>query len=157
MIRSWIAGMAAVAALAAGLEAAGQAGGAEAAVRQAEAARFKAMAANDVAGVERFLADDLVYTHSTAQVESRAEFLQSMKSGTVRYVSIEPRDQLVRVYGQTAVITGGVTITSTNRGEQRRSELRYTDVWVQRDGRWQMVSWQSTRLPDAPAAAPASR
>jgi len=129
---------------------AGQASSAKAAVRQAEGDRFAAMSANDVAAVERMLGDDLVYTHSTAQVESKTEFLESMRGGTVKYISLEARDQVVRVYGQTAVITGGVTITSMNRGEHRRSVLRYTDVWVQRDGRWQMVSWQSTRLPETP-------
>ena len=119
-------------------------------MRRAERERFAAMSANDVPAVERLLGDDLVYTHSTAQVESKSEFLESMRGGAVKYISLEPRDQVVRVYGQTAVITGGVTITSMSRGEHRRSVLRYTDVWVERDGRWQMVSWQSTRLPETP-------
>jgi len=123
---------------------------AEAAVRQAEAARFAAMAANDVTALEPMLGDDLVYTHSTAQVETKREFLQNMRDGTIRYVSIAARDQVVRVYGEAAVITGGATITSVNRGQKRLSVLRYTDVWVQRDGRWQMVTWQSTRVPDEP-------
>jgi ketosteroid isomerase-like protein len=70
-----------------------------------------------------------------------------MRSGTVKYESIEPRDVQVRVYGNTAVITGAGRFRVTARGEKLDNQLRYTNVWVLRDGRWQMVSWQSTKIP----------
>ena len=70
-----------------------------------------------------------------------------MSSGALTYKTIEPRDMKVRVFGNTAVITAAAHITAVSNGQAVDNQLRYTDVWVLRDGRWQMVSWQSTRLP----------
>ncbi len=117
------------------------------AVREAELRRFAVTTGGDYDALASLLGDDLVYTHSSASVDSKASYLESLRKG-LRYHTIEPRDLKVRVYGTTAIINGEATIvTSTGGGEPNRTELRYTDVWVQRDGRWQMVSWQSTRLP----------
>ena len=120
---------------------------AEQAVRAAEDARFKAQTTNDFAALERLLGDDLVYTHSSAAVDGKATYIESMRSGAVKYESIEPRDVQVKVYGTTAVITGAGRFKVTSRGQALDNQLRYTDVWVLRDGRWQMVAWQSTRMP----------
>ena len=119
---------------------------AEAAVRAAELARFKAMTAGDYAELGRLLGDDLIYTHSNALVDTKASYVESMTSGNLKYQSIEPRDMKVRVYGTTAIITAGAAITSISKGQTQNNQLRYTDVWVLRDGRWQMVGWQSTKI-----------
>ena len=52
---------------------------------------------------------------------------------------------MVRLYGDTAVITGAATIGL--RGQAAPFTLRYTLVYVKREGQWRMVAWQSTRLP----------
>jgi len=120
---------------------------AEEAVRAAEVARFKAQTSGDLKALDALLGDDLVYTHSSAAVDSKASYVESMRSGALKYQTIEPRDLQVRVFGTTAVITGAAHITAVSKGQPVDNQLRYTDVWVLRDGRWQMVSWQSTRLP----------
>jgi ketosteroid isomerase-like protein len=117
------------------------------AVQAAELARFKAQTGGDLKALEALLGDDLVYTHSSAAVDSKATYVESMRSGALKYTSIEPRDLQVRVFGTTAIITGAAHITAVSKGQPVDNQLRYTDVWVLRDGRWQMVSWQSTRLP----------
>ena len=120
---------------------------AEEAVRAAELARFKAQTSGDLKALDALLGDDLIYTHSSAAVDSKASYVESMRSGALKYQTIEPRDLQVRVFGTTAVITGAAHITAVSKGQPVDNQLRYTDVWVLRDGRWQMVSWQSTRLP----------
>ncbi len=117
------------------------------AVRSAELARFKAMTTNDLATLRTLLGDDLIYTHSNAALDTKASYVGSIESGDLKYVSIEPTDMKVRTYGTMAVITAEAAITSVSKGQTMSSRLRYTDVWVQRDGRWQMVGWQSTRIP----------
>jgi ketosteroid isomerase-like protein len=117
------------------------------AVKAAEMARFAAQTTNDFKALDALLGDDLVYTHSSAAVDGKASYIESMRSGAVKYESIEPRDLKIRVYGTTAVITGEGRFKVTARGQALDNQLRFTDVWVLRDGRWQMVSWQSTRLP----------
>ena len=57
-----------------------------------------------------------------------------MTSGALKYESIEPADLKVRVYGTTAVITASAAITSVSKGQTQNNKLRYTDVWVLRDG-----------------------
>lgn len=122
-------------------------GSAAEAVKAAEMARFTAQTTNDFKALDALLGDDLTYTHSSAAVDTKATYIESMRSGAVKYESIEPRDVQVRVYGTTAVITGAGRFKVTARGQALDNQLRFTDVWVLRDGRWQMVAWQSTRLP----------
>lgn len=117
------------------------------AVTAAELARFKAQTSGDLKALDALLGDDLIYTHSNAQVDSKATYVGSMRSGALTYKTIEPRDMKVRVFGNTAIITAAAHITAVSNGQPVDNQLRYTDVWVLRDGRWQMVSWQSTRLP----------
>ena len=102
----------------------------------------------DYAALDRLLADDLTYTHSTAKLDTKATYLEPLVSGRTRYQSLEPSDVQVRVYGTTGVVTGILRSVALVAGKESRTDMRFTNVWVQRDGRWQMVAWQSTRLPE---------
>ena len=118
------------------------------AVRAAESQRLRALVTADYAALDRLLADDLTYTHSTAKVDTKATYLEPLVSGRTRYQSLEPSDVQVRVYGTTGVVTGILRSVALVAGKESRTDMRFTNVWVQRDGRWQMVAWQSTRLPE---------
>lgn len=118
-------------------------------VETAERARFDAMVKGDLAALERMLHDDLTYVHSNARRETKAEFLNALKTGTLKYVAIDPVEISVRTFGPTfAVIVGHVRIKTFSQGKENPFVIRYTDVWVQRDGRWQMAAWQSTRIAE---------
>lgn len=116
-------------------------------VLAAENARADALVRADYDAVERLLADDLTYTHSTAALDTKAAFLESLRSGRLRYQQIQHEDPKVRVYGDIAIINSTVRILAVNRGQENRNHLRVTIVYAKRDGRWQMVAWQSTRMP----------
>ena len=60
----------------------------------------------DYAALDRLLADDLTYTHSTAKVDTKATYLELLLSGRTRYQSLEPADVQIRIYGTTGVVTG---------------------------------------------------
>jgi hypothetical protein len=120
---------------------------AEEAVRSAEQARFTAMTTGKYDDLGRLLGDDLIYTHSNALVDTKASYIESMTSGALTYHKIDATDMKVRVYGTTAIITASATMAVTSKGQAATNHLRYTDVWVLRDGRWQMIGWQSTKLP----------
>ncbi len=117
------------------------------AVKEAELARFKAQMGGDWTALDALLGNELVYVHSNTQVDTKTSYVESMRSGALKYTSIVPRDMTVRVYGDTAIITAAAHITAVSNGQGIDNHLRYTDVWVKRGGRWQMVSWQSTRIP----------
>ena len=116
-------------------------------VAKAGRARFDALVAGDYTTMSAMLGDDLVYTHSTGAVDTKASYLAPLVSGRTRYVRADASDEHVTLYGTMAVITGVVHVTAHVGGEVRPSHLRYTSVWTVRDGRWQMVAWQATRLP----------
>ena len=127
----------------------GKPGRAEQEVLQAESERVRAAIARDTAALDRLLADDLTYAHSTGSVDPKAQFIESIRTGSLQYISMELSEQAVRVYRDTAVLTGrsAVQVKSTRSGgEVQHFEIRFLTVYVKQGGRWQQVAWQSARI-----------
>ena len=112
-----------------------------------DARRMKAMTDGDVATRKAILADDLSYFHSSARVETKKSLIEGMESGATSFDSIEPADVEARVYGSSGVVTGTARFRVSTQGRKLDFGVRFTDVWVQTDGDWRMVAWQSTKLP----------
>ncbi len=122
---------------------------AEQEVLQAENARIQAVVDRDTPALERMLADELTYTHSTGRVESKAGFIQDIRSGELTYVAIKHDDLRVRVYRDAAVLTGrsAMKVKSPRTQNQiQELDVLFLEVYTKRNGRWQQVAWQSTRL-----------
>lgn len=113
-------------------------------IRPFERSRFEAMVRNDLQTLAPMLAEDLVYVHSDGAVETKQQFLERLRSGGIRYRSIEPRDVVARVYDSVAVVTGRSDMGVTMAGADHRLTIRYTSVYRKTETRWQLVSWQST-------------
>lgn len=109
--------------------------------------RMLAMALKDVATLESLLADDLIYTHSSARLDTKRSLIEGMTSDKTVYTAVEPSDVKAQDLGDTVVLTGIAQIKVTVNGAPNAFGVRFTDVYARRDGRWQMVTWQSTRLP----------
>jgi uncharacterized protein (TIGR02246 family) len=121
---------------------------AESEIRQLEKRRIQAMLKADAEELNQVLADDLTYTHSSGQVDSKSQLIESLKSGERKYQVIEPRDLKVRLYGEAAVVTGRAKLKTVSKGQESRFQVQFTDVYARKKGRWQMVAWQSSRLPE---------
>jgi hypothetical protein len=149
-MRGWLGVVGMVALTYVGSPAVGRAAeqGPEGEIGRLEMQRFEAMKAADVATLDRILSPDLTYTHSTAKVETKKEFIEGVKAGTLKYKVIAPDDTRVRVYGSTAVGTGRCRFEVESAGQELKVSVRFTDVYVKRDGAWQLVAWQSTRIPE---------
>lgn len=117
-------------------------------IRRLQERRFEAMVAGDIPTLNSILADDMVYTHTTAQADTKKQFLNSLASGRLKYESIQVNEATVRVYGTAAIVTGQATMKVSSGSQRMSFVVRFTDVYANRDGRWQMVAWQSTRLPE---------
>ena len=113
-----------------------------------ESQRVAAMIAGDETTLDAVLADDLIYTHSTARVETKAEFIGNVTSGRTRYVSFERDDVNIRDYGDTAVVTGHAKLHVTTGNQDLEFRVRFLDIYCKLNDRWQMVAWQSTKVPD---------
>ncbi len=122
----------------------------EESLKEAELNRFKVMVAKDIPGLQAVLHPDLVYFHSSGMQDSKDTYIASIASGKSSYVTITPEEMQHRVYGKTGINTGIVSILQQAAdGVQTTIRLRFTDVFVYADKRWQMVSWQSTKLVPA--------
>jgi ketosteroid isomerase-like protein len=122
---------------------------------------LEAYAKRDVAAIERIEADDLVIVYPDGTLLTRADEIASLKkpasAGGLPALSIQ--ESKVRVYGDTAVITGvlvqkGTHADGPDKGKAYESRERYTDVYVKREGRWQVVSSHLTTIrPKQPLRA----
>lgn len=100
----------------------------------------------DVDFLERYLADDYVSTFPDGTVYDKQGEIEALKSGAVALTEMTPREMNVRIYGETAVITGRSAIGARTNGQDVAGELRFTDVWVKQQNRWLAVASQATRI-----------
>ena len=117
-------------------------------VQKVERQRFAAMTSQNFAALEALLADELYYCHSNGEVQGKQQFLEALRSGELRYEAMNLRELHVRQYGDMAIGTGLLNVRASLGGAPPIVlDIRYADAYVWRDGRWQLTTWQSTRLP----------
>jgi ketosteroid isomerase-like protein len=113
----------------------------------AEDARYAAQTANDFAAMDRLFGDDLVYIHSSSVVDDKAAYIESMRSGNVKYRVMRRSDVKVRTYGCIAIMTGNADFDVTVKGQEMSVALRFHTIWAKRPDGVQFISWQATRQP----------
>ena len=92
----------------------------------------------------KILAEDYVAITPLGQVTTKQETISARRSGQLRYEAMNITDMVVRVYGETAVVTARADVKGNQLGEDFSGPYRYTRVWVRRNGQWQTVSYQAT-------------
>jgi ketosteroid isomerase-like protein len=100
----------------------------------------------DVAFIQSILADEFIATYDDGSRGDKAKELALAAQFNQQVESAVQDDFTVKVYRDTAVVWFTLHIVGIRQGQRSELNLRYTDVWVIRDGRWQCVSTQSTRI-----------
>jgi ketosteroid isomerase-like protein len=100
----------------------------------------------DVATIEKLLADEFVATYDDGSRGDKAKELGLAAEFNQDVQSAIQDDFTVKVYRDTAVVWFSLNLVGVRQGQRAEVTLRYTDVFVIRDGRWQCVSSQSTRV-----------
>lgn len=102
----------------------------------------------DKAFFERIEADEFVFTDSYGGVTTKSEDVGSLDkpAGEFRLISYDADEMQVKVYGKTAVVTGRVTTVSKSKDREITVRNRFTDVFVRRNGLWQIVAGHSSRI-----------
>ena len=116
-------------------------------VSKLEERRCAAMTASDLTTLESLLADTLTYTHSSAVIDDKASYIESIRSGRVKYLKVERFDTLSQVYGDTVITTGRARIDVKVSDIERNLNMRYANVWIKTPKGWQFALWQSTPIP----------
>jgi len=112
-----------------------------------EDARYAAQTGDDFGALQKLLGDDLVYIHSSAVVDTKSSYIESMKSGTVKYRVMRRSDVRVRTYGCVAIISGLGNFDVTVKGQDMAVEIRFHSIWAKRAHGLEFISWEATRTP----------
>jgi ketosteroid isomerase-like protein len=106
----------------------------------------EAIVRNDLDCLGRLVADDWTIIDPDGGTVERARFFEVIKSGALTHEMMESGDFRVRVYGDSAVVTGITRTKGKFMGQEFSTQERATDVFIKRDGRWQCVLTHLTRL-----------
>jgi ketosteroid isomerase-like protein len=124
---------------------------AKAEVESVERQRFEAQVKKDFTALEKILADDLLYVHSSGKSDTKTSFMTSIKERKSVYNKVDVEEIMVRPYNnqKAAIVNGVINITQNPvDGKPTYLHLRYTVVYIKNKGKgWQMVTWQSLKLP----------
>jgi ketosteroid isomerase-like protein len=107
----------------------------------------QAMVKADKAELEKLFADNLMYSHSGAQLENKQQAIEVVVSGKNKYESITFSDPKVMVSGRTAIVRCDVAVKNVSNGTPQSLKLNALHVWMRNAGGWQLVARQSTRYP----------
>jgi ketosteroid isomerase-like protein len=118
-------------------------------VRAVEQQRYKAMVDGDFAALDKLLADDLLYVHSSGDVDDKKSLIAGMRSGARRYKKITAEDTRYRADGKLAVVTGRASLEVERDGKPQSFKVRFTAVYEKSAVGWRLAAWQTTRLPES--------
>src|SRR5262245_51524809 len=109
---------------------------------------------NDAAVHDRFWAEELVYTGSAGKRRGKAEVLQDVRSAPSPKpgdpaTTYTAEDVRIQQYGDTAIVAFRLVGTTAAAGQTSVANYLNTGTFLKRNGRWQAVAWQATRMPPA--------
>jgi ketosteroid isomerase-like protein len=115
-------------------------------LKKYETDRAAAVVKGDIPAVEKGTADDYTFVNSNGQIMDKNQLLSAMKSGDLKLTSDDVSDMKVRIYGNTAVITGKTDVKGTIGGKDASGQDLFTRVMVKKNGAWQTVALQQTKI-----------
>ena len=116
------------------------------AVRKLEMSRLAAGLRKDVNAVAAATADDYMQIDPDGVVLDKAATIDRIKSSYAQLTANPVDEMTIRIYGDTAILTGRATPHGILNGKEFNDAIRYTRVYVRRDGTWQVVLFQQTRV-----------
>ena len=113
-------------------------------IKQIERERNEALLKGDAATLDRMTSDDYTFINQRGELRTKTEILTGFKSGTFKYDARQISDLEVRVYGDSAVVTGRAMQKGVENSKDYSRENRFTRVYVKQKGRWVSVALQVT-------------
>jgi hypothetical protein len=119
-------------------------------IMQMEHDRIEAGVRKDTAAIAAATADGYVQVDWEGRILDKAAALARIKSSEIKLQSNTVDEMEVRVHADTAVVVGTATRKGVSNGKDISGRIRYTRVYVNRNGRWQVIQFQQTRIAQAP-------
>jgi ketosteroid isomerase-like protein len=108
--------------------------------------RRQAALKGDVAFIDANTADDYVRISPNGQLMTKAELLEAIKSGAIKYQAIEQKDLKIQLYGNIAVTTNVADLKGTIQGQDISGSYRVSQVFVKRGGKWLAVHFHASPM-----------
>ena len=117
--------------------------------------RYAAAMAQDIDQLERMVVDELRYCHTTGAVDTKTSYLETVRTGGILWLAVNPSGMEARVqikerqaFFQVGVIAGEVRqqITVGGRDQPIDMHIRTIEVYLKRDGRWQLSEFQASNV-----------
>jgi ketosteroid isomerase-like protein len=107
---------------------------------------------NDLAAHERFWAEDLIYTGSVGRRIGKADILREVRAEGApkpgeESTNYSDEDIRIQQYGNTAIVVFRLVGTTTKGDKTEVANYLNSGTFLKRDGKWQVVNWQATRMP----------
>ena len=109
--------------------------------------RLAATLAGDAGALDSMMTDDLTFMHPDATVETKAQFIEAVRSKRYQYKSLTDESRQVRVHDKTGIVSGVSRIVLTVGGQEIDVRVAFTELWVKKGKTWRMVLWQATQAP----------
>jgi Domain of unknown function (DUF4440) len=111
-------------------------------VRRLNAKEVEALLYNDIKTLGSLWSNDFVVTNPLNKFVNKQEVIGLIESNILAFTSYDRQVEYVRIYGDTAIVAGGETVVWAGKmpNAGKMSHLRFTAVWMKRDGRWQQVA-----------------
>jgi hypothetical protein len=121
---------------------------AEAELLAVQQERFEAAIFKDISKLEQMVAEEVRYCHTTGAVDTKASYLETVRTGGIGWLEVHPIGMEARIYGDVGIIAGEVKqkITVGGRAEPIDMHIRTIDVYVKRGGRWQLTEFQASNV-----------
>jgi ketosteroid isomerase-like protein len=103
----------------------------------------------DLAGLAELLHNDYMHVHATALVESKSKFIEALQTGARKYDPIKIEDATVRVFGDSAIVTGKFALKATTRDRVIEGVNRFSLTVVRTPKGLQVAHFQATAMPPA--------
>ncbi len=99
---------------------------------------------NDTKFTEQALADNYIAIGPLGTVVTKSDMVDVRRRSKLHYEFIDVSEMVVRIYGETAVVTAKAEVKGSDFGEDFSGPYRYTRVWVKQNGAWRAVAYQAT-------------
>jgi ketosteroid isomerase-like protein len=113
-----------------------------------EKQRFAAMINKDTSFLKNVLADDLLYIHADGREDGKKSFINAIANKDLDYKQMDLKNITSRIYKNTVILSGNMHIIVYSKKANKTLDLNihYMDVYQKRHNKWQLVSWQSSKL-----------
>lgn len=111
--------------------------------------RYTARANGDVDAMSRIYADDYTLITAEGALRAKSDQIDEMRAAQLKFNPIEIIDRTVRVYGDSAIVLAHEHSSIIRNGQEIGGNFRTSRIYVRRDGRWQLVHTQATRIAES--------